>query len=563
MKTQGYRIPSNHGSALITTIILGAILAITAAAMMQLSCYRLQASHERSQWTEAFYHAENVLNWGAQKVADSDTGGPSAPFLGQYSVNGGTISLPYLTTLTGSGASLFQNAWLTISNHPSGINGLYYLTASAKVGKKTRTVRMTLQKNPPSQVFDYEYFLNNWGWWWGNSISGWGDNRANWDFDFKDSPTVNGSVMANGQIESNGKPVDPLSGTVPFVGLAGNDPTLYVHSGSPRLKMPNLLDFSYYKTKAQNDKGKLYVGTNLIVNAVHTNATKPGLYLIGTVSNPIIINGPVVIPGDVIIKGVISGIGTMYVGSNLYVAGDLTYLNGPDFSTPPATMSATNRDTWVANAVNAKKDLVAFAVRESILGGAVNSSEWKSRCYDPTGYGLKYVGNEANLGQDGIANTPDDGVAYLDTNGDGKPDSAWYDADGDGTKDSAYNYDTQLKVTSTRADKIFNYPTNSSGTVLSYDSVSTNNMNTAHGVFYCNHALAMRLGKNNASFQGAVICRDEAIIFTSTAKFRYDCRIHSRYSNDPNRYIDLGLPVANKVAVRFFEELPPREGFGI
>jgi hypothetical protein len=31
--------------------------------------------------------------------------------------------------------------------------------------------------------------------------------------------------------------------------------------------MPNLLDLNYYKTKAQNALGKLYVGTNLVVDA--------------------------------------------------------------------------------------------------------------------------------------------------------------------------------------------------------------------------------------------------------------------------------------------------------
>ena len=47
----------------------------------------------------------------------------------------------------------------------------------------------------------------------------------------------------------------------------------------------------------------------------------------------------------------------------------------------------------------------------------------------------------------------------------------------------------------------------------------------------------------------------------STLVFRYDPRIHSRYCGDPNRFIDLGLPVANRVAIQHLEEVAPEEGF--
>lgn len=551
-----------RGSTLAITIVLGAILAISAASMLQVSTFRLRASYQRSQWTEAYYHSENVLNWAAQKIADADSGGTNAPFLGQYSTSGGSIDLPYLTSLTSNPNSLFKNAWLTINNHPNGIGNYYLVTASAKVGDKVRTLQMTIQKNPPSQVFDYEYFLNNWGWWWGNAITGNGDNRANWDFDFRDKPTVNGNLVANGQIESNGTPIDPLAGNPPFAGTAGADPTLYVHSGAPRLTMPNLLDLSYYKTKAENSHGKLFVGTNLVVDAYHNVTNKSGLYLVGTSNAPIKVVGSVVIPGDVILKGVVEGVGTLYVGKNLFLAGDVIYKNGPDFSTAPTGMTATNRDAWVKTAVDNQKDLVAFAVRESIFGGNPNSSDWKANCFDPASYGLKNVGDESHLGKDGIAHTPDDNTAYLDTNNDGNPDTTWYDADGDGTIDHAYNYANDIQMLDARAAAITNYPTNSDGSRMSFDSIASNSMNTVCGVFYCNHAIAMRLANSNARFYGSVICRDEAIVFNSTLKFTYDPRIHSRYSDDPNRYIDLGLPIANRVMVRHIDEVTPHEGFG-
>ena len=556
MKIKKLSPRDEHGSVLFNAVVYAGVLGIGCLALLSLGSYRVQSAYNRWDSNEAYYHAENVLQWGVQRIADTN-----ANLTGQFSASGGQVQLPYLASLNGSSDTGFVDAWLTISNHPSGIFNEFLVTASAKVGNRVRTIQAVVQKNPPSQVFDYEYFLNNWGWWWGSTITGQGDNRANWDFDFRGNPTVNGSVTANGWIESNGTKIDPLGGPVPINGLAGTDPVAYLHDGSPRLEMPNLKDFTGYEQQAVNKGGKLYVGSALVVDAVHGNAAKPGLFLNGTAANPIRVDGPVVIPGDVVIKGPITGVGTLYVGGNLYIAGDLTYANGPDYSSPPELMSAASRDSWVKNNLDSKKDLVAFAVREAILGGQVNSTAWKSACYDPASYGLKNVGGEAGLGADGITGTPDDNVPFRDTNGDGIPDSAWYDADGDGVIDQNYSYTNQITMTDSRAQRIYNYPTNSSGSVANFNNHSTNTFNTVNGIFYCNHALAMRAAKANFVFNGALICRDEAIIFSNTAKFNYDSRIHSRYSNDPNRYIDLGLPIANKVKIKTLTEMKPVEGF--
>ncbi len=560
MKVIVQRRAAETGSALVAAVVFSFLVMLAITSTMQLSAYRVRLEHGRAHSQQAYFHAENALNWICQAIADSAQGGATAPFLGHYSVRDGTLHLTYQEGLKDGEDPLFGDTWVTVQNHPSGLTNLYLVTASSKEGNRTRTLQATVRKNPPSLVFDYEYFLNNWGWWWGSSITGNGDNRANWDFDFQYGPTVNGSVLANGRIESAMQPVDPLAGNPPFRGLAGNEPVDYIKTGVPRVSMPNLLDFSYYIQKAQDAGGKLYVGNTLKVNAVHNDSTKPGLALVGTTAEPIRIDGPVVIPGDVVIKGVISGTGTLYVGGNLYVAGDVTYKDGPSFYSPPTLMSDSQRDAWVENAVDQHKDLVAFAVNESILGGDVNSSDWKSRCYDAAYYGLKNVGNEAALGEDGIPGTPDDGVAYLDTNGDGQPDSAWYDADGDGATDYNYNYTQQIQMNSTRVGKITDYPTDH-GEPESYNAVASNNMNRLDGIFYCNHAVGMRLAKNNSVMNGALICRDEAIVYNSTLKFNYDPRVHSRYSDDPNRFIDLGLPIARKVRIEHFAELAPQEGF--
>ena len=363
----------SSGSTLIATVVFSGIMGVTVLAMLQLSSSRVRAEYGRWHWNQAFYHAENALGWAGQKIADSQDTESDASFLGTYSVSAGTLDLGYVEDLQTEGTN-FEDAWVSIQNHPSGLDNLFQVTTSAKVNSKVRTLRGTVRKDPPSRVFDYEYFLNNWGWWWGSSITGFGDNRANWDFDFRYNPTVNGAVSSAGQIESNMNPVDPFGGSPPFRGLAGADPISYVHSGVKRLDMPNLKEFAAYEAKAVEEGGKLYVGTQLLVDAVHSNGSKPGLYLAGTSANPIRVDGPVVIPGDVVIKGTITGVGTLYVGGHLYIADDVIYADGPDFSTPPSSMSQSDRDQWVSSAVDGGDDLVGFAVRESILAGDVNTS---------------------------------------------------------------------------------------------------------------------------------------------------------------------------------------------
>ena len=351
-----------EGSALAYCLWTSMLVGLGAYSLLNLSNYRIRAAHNRGDYNEAFYHAENALNWAAMYVSGNNN--PA----GTFSKSGGTLPLAYYSSLADSDASVtgFQDAWVVITPSTNAVSRVYTVKASAKVGDKVRTLVASVKKDPPSNVFDYEYFLNNWGWWWGAAITGSGDNRSNWDFDFRYSPTVNGHVVASGQIASSSVPIDPFNAaSVPLAGLAKGDPLTYLKDSSERLTMPNLKDLAWYSSLAASKAGTLTAGTT-VINAVHTNSVAPGLYLVGTAANPITINGPVVIPGDVVISGKLTGQGTLYVGGNLYIAGDLTYLNGPDFSSPPETMAPASRDSWVASAVSGKKDLVAFAVKQSL-----------------------------------------------------------------------------------------------------------------------------------------------------------------------------------------------------
>jgi len=278
--------------------------------------------------------------------------------------------------------------------------------------------------------------------------------------------------------------------------------------------LPNLKDFTYYQNKALTNTAVngIWIGGTQVVFGVHLNALQPGLNLVGTDTQPIVISNTVVVPGDVIIQGKITGHGTLYVGGNLYVANDLTYKNGPNWSAAPETMSTTNRDQWVSDNLN--KDLVAFAVRGSILAGDVTSSQWKSYCFDPAGYGLSHVGDESHLGADGIAGTPDDNIPFLHSDG---TTSTAYDADGNGVVNAAYNYNTDITMSDSRAALIQGYPLTGGGQPKGYNTLASNNMSKLDAILYTNHAAAMRLANNDALFHGVIISRDERSSSTALA----------------------------------------------
>jgi hypothetical protein len=148
------------------------------------------------------------------------------------------------------------------------------------------------------------------------------------------------------------------------------------------------------------------------------------------------------------------------------------------------------------------------------------------------------MGNEY-VGRDGIPDTHDTGE------GDGVFEAQYEDLDGDGVKDD--NYDWADVQTQTSLGNFANCPAG----VSNFSDVATNSLNKIDGVFYTNHAFAGKLG-NGASINGAIISKDEAIIYSNTLVVNYDERIHSRYSTGQNALID--LPYAKRVdIIRWWE----------
>jgi hypothetical protein len=198
-------------------------------------------------------------------------------------------------------------------------------------------------------------------------------------------------------------------------------------------------------------------------------------------------------------------------------------------------------------------DLVAYAVRGSILGGDVTDPDWLNWCYWYPGSGLAYVGDESHLGQDGIAGTPDDNIPFLHPDGTW---STWYDADGDGKTNTFYDYNNDINMTASRASYIQGYPTNSQGP-LPYNQVATDNYGSLEGIFYTDHAAAMREEQTYSYIYGVVVSRNEQMVFQVYLTLNYDSRVNSRYNNNPNQFINLGLPWGEPIQVNSFAELTP------
>ncbi|MEZ5976062.1 MAG: hypothetical protein R3E96_14840 [Planctomycetota bacterium] len=388
----------------------------------------------------------------------------------------------------------------------------------------------------PSEVFDYGYFINNWGWFYGNSIYCYGNVRANGQFDAGGySPLIQGQpryksvawdgdhAVLGGYVDDNGDGLqDGKDGGIwagwdmvneqsirDTGGLAANQ-----HSFGGTVEMPNLSDLSMYEDMARNLQGTISIDGITLVEGVMGDAPteKQHLYLVGTEEKPIVINGPVVVRGDVIISGVVEGQGVIYSGGNTYVPDSIQYKHGPAQPRPALnTTSAT--EAWLT--ANKNSDFLGLFSAENIVVGDFSNSTWRSNVNAWMSSSLNQSAEDAGedglpntaAGRDGILGTADDDVLEGDgvftvefytladaeagmipagyEVGDVIPGSG-EDIDGDGEYDgplTLHDLDFQDDI---RADKwAGNVP---SGGVSNYEDIASLNASKLEATFYTNHS---------------------------------------------------------------------------
>jgi len=460
--------------------------------------------------TKAFFLAESGIERAIAAVRDA----------GDVSTVPSSVTLANLASVDNAD---LDNINIGIASSALG-GSVYQIIATVTFENSTRTITANLMTYPPSGVFDYAYFINNWGWFWGRGITANGDVRSNGNFEFRQDPLVDGEVYA-GQDIGGGDQVRGLAGT------EEDGEFIYQHADSPVVEMPNLQDLSYYEDLATSGGSTLTIAGATVIDGVYgDDAGETGnIVLIGTPSNPITIDGPIVATGDIIVSGTVSGQGTIYAGRNIYIADDINYKNAPS-SPRPSSNDPEVINQWVA--AHQDSDIVGFAASENIILGDYTGSTggaWYANWW------LFSMGSE-DVGEDGIPDTGDTGE------GDGTFQPDYEDLDGDGIFDDDYTWaDIQTQVD---IEDFTNVPDD----VDSFGDIATNNVNRFDGVYYTNHACAGRVG-NAARFNGSIISKDETIVYRNNITLNYDERINSRYRSDPNWLIDLQLPFANRVGV--------------
>jgi hypothetical protein len=427
-----------------------------------------------------------------------------------------------------------------------------------------------------SEVFDYAYFINNWGWFYGNTITSNGNVRSNGVFDATNyTPTVAGSprfLGSNGNdlfgyLDDNGDGVRDgsdggvyagwgIEGGSGLQGMAGTQvggEYVNQHDFNGHVDMPNLTDLSLYEQHGLANGASVSIGGVPMSDAVFGD--DPGetgnLVLVGTATNPIEINGTVVIRGDVIITGVVTGQGVIYAGGNVYVADDITYANPPS-SERPNSNSEADFETWLQQ--NQGADALGLFARENIvLGNPAHNwfnsyiAPWMSNPSNQSAEdsGEDGIPNTAE-GLDGILGTPDDDVlegdgvwtveTYTDAHallglipaganvGDPIPGTG-EDIDGDGVQDGT------LTVADLQATNDFNsgyWAGNIPAGASSLADISSLYIATIDAALYTNHAIAgvtLNWG-GDVKFNGCVISRNEALVYgADSLSFNHDARL--------------------------------------
>ncbi|MCX7806259.1 MAG: hypothetical protein N3A38_13885 [Planctomycetota bacterium] len=267
--------------------------------------------------------------------------------------------------------------------------------------------------------------------------------------------------------------------------------------------------------------------------------------LIGTDAQPLKITGPVVITNDLVIRGRITGRGSIYVGRNTHIVGNVTYVNPPQWQQNDPnfynTLQTNNND----------KDMVGFATKGSVIvgqyyrmarsdkpagGGMYDDSDaWgTARYYFRTGF-------QDAMTQSYQTDPTDQAIGYYDPvtkkfHGD-------YTANDGGTR-----YDS-TDLTARIARKYYE----SSFPDSYIQSISTGRPEKIHGIFYTNHLFGGR--PQNFEMFGSLVCRDEGIVFNNYAYFYYDCRSSS---NSLGSRATVYLPAASGYRVWLWQEIPSR-----
>ncbi|MDF1837640.1 MAG: hypothetical protein P1V35_07225 [Planctomycetota bacterium] len=585
------RQPSKKGSALVSTLVVFVGISSMIYATTALSSIEVKESRQGIQKLQTDSIAQAGVEMGKVRLQETIRktsilnpiegvaelfNGPDAldVFRGEPLVDNGatvgsySVSMRLLEeTNTSVTVQIFSTGYL--GDAPADLNAGAPVEASSSLAV---TVRYELES---SEVFDYAYFINNWGWLYGHTIYCNGNARSNGQFDsggYKptmtgqptyDSAEFDGSVASlGGYRDDNGDGLEDGDDGGVFSGwdivnvqnVRGNGGNAEnQHDFQEQVPMPNLSDLSLYEDAATDQGGSISVGGSMVVDGVlgDDSGEKSNLYLVGTPANPIVLDGPVVIRGDVIISGTVTGQGAIYNSGNIYVPDSLNYLNGPN-SVRPADNTQASTEAWLAD--NWDKDFLGLFSAENVVVGDYTNNSWRHYVGGWMASNMNSSIEDAGedgipntyAGRDGIMGTADDDILegdgiftvehYSEADaalgiipdgfavGDIIPGSG-EDIDGDGKFDgqsSLNDLDMQDSMTASKWEG--NMPAAGIG---SYSSIASLYANNLDATFYTNHSFCyFVLGGQPARINGSMVARNENIVYgTPSIEMNYDSRL--------------------------------------
>lgn len=443
----------------------------------------------------------------------------------------------------------------------------------------------------PSRVFDYGYFVDNWGWFYGGALACRGNLRSNGQFDAAGgTATISGQPLYDAASWDGAKIV--LAGYRDDNGDGardGNDGGLWSgwaitgaeslqgngaraqnqHAFQPRLPLPNLAELGVHEASALQQQGSISVQGVEVCDAVLGDepGEKQNLYLVGTSANPIVLKGLVVVRGNVILSGYVTGQGAIYAGLNVYCPNSVLYKNAPATRRPEGNTQAAT-EAWLA--ANWNKDFLGLFARENVVVGDFTDATWQeyvSRWMaDPQNVSAEDCGADGlpntRAGRDGVAGTADDDVLEGDGlfsilrykqqdadlgllppgahAGDPIPGSG-EDVDGDGKHDGpATLADVLLGIPLSSAGWAGNLPADG---VTSYHDIASMSAAQLDAVIYANHTFCwVVVGSQDAKLNGALVCRNEAILHgTPGLQIDYDCRLLGGPTSRAARFLPLDV----------------------
>ena len=582
---------SKKGSALVSTLIVFVGISSMIYATTALSTMEVKQSRQSLQDLQSDSIAQAGVEMGKSMLQDTirkntilnpiegvadlfEDGEPLNLFRGEPLIDSGatmgfySVSMELLEeTNTSVTVRIFSTGYL--GNAPTDLATGETVEASSSLSV---TVRYELES---SEVFNYAYFINNWGWLYGHSIYCNGNARSNGQFDSGgyhptmtgqpkyESAEFNGTTASlSGYQDDNGDGLEDgedggifsgwdIVNVQNVLGVGGN--TENQHDFQEQVPMPNLSDLSLYEDAAHEAGGSITIGGVVVVDGVlgDDSGEKSNLYLVGTPANPIVLNGPVVIRGDVIISGTVTGQGAIYNSGNIYVPDSLNYLDGPGTTRPTDNTQAAT-EAWLSD--NWDKDFLGLFSAENVVVGDYTNSTWRHYVGGWMASTMNSSVEDAGedgipntyAGRDGIVGTADDDVLEGDgiftveyysagddalgiipdgfSVGDIIPGSG-EDIDGDGKFDAQSGLsDLDMQDSMTVAKWEGNMP---AAGIASYSSIGSLYANNLDATFYTNHSFCyFVVGGSPARINGSMVARNENIVYgTPRIEMNYDVRL--------------------------------------